>query len=179
MSFDFFRRKNAESPLAWQMQKDGWEEGIIVNPPRPRGIEIGEAGAQPSRQAVFRTHGSSVGNPFQVDANVYLDTRELFLSSTHLPLTPLASFVERRLHLSLTAPPAAIIMIIPFTYDMLKHQSALMGMIHCSDVDDDSTFALHASNSHFVWQHKGCILLKEQPLYNNTRQDGGASMKHH
>ncbi|KAF8157085.1 hypothetical protein B0H34DRAFT_675423 [Crassisporium funariophilum] len=121
MSFDFFRRKNAESPLAWQMQKDGWEEGIIVNPPRPRGIEIGEAGAQPSRQAVFRTHGSS----------------------------------------------AAIIMIIPFTYDLLKHHSALMGMIHCSDVDADST-------------SQRMYLLKEQPLCVNTRQDGdGASMKHH
>ncbi|KAF8155473.1 CBF/Mak21 family-domain-containing protein [Crassisporium funariophilum] len=64
---------------------------------------------------------------------------ELFLSSTHLPSTLLASFIKRLSRLSLTAPPAAIIMIIPFTYNLLKRHPALMVMIHRSDVDDDST----------------------------------------
>ncbi|KAJ8589171.1 CBF-domain-containing protein [Rhizopogon salebrosus TDB-379] len=55
---------------------------------------------------------------------------ELFLSSTHLPATLLASFVKRLSRLSLHAPPAAIIMVIPFTYNILKRHPTLMVMIH-------------------------------------------------
>ncbi|KAG7090557.1 hypothetical protein E1B28_009665 [Marasmius oreades] len=55
---------------------------------------------------------------------------ELFLSSTHLPATLVASFVKRLARLSLSAPPAAIVMIIPFTYNMLKRHPALMPLIH-------------------------------------------------
>ncbi|KAI0343197.1 ribosome biogenesis protein Noc4 [Trametopsis cervina] len=55
---------------------------------------------------------------------------ELFLSSTHLPVSLLASFVKRLARLSLHAPPAAIVMIIPFTYNILKKHPALMVMIH-------------------------------------------------
>jgi len=62
---------------------------------------------------------------------------ELFLSSTHLPATLLASFIKRLSRLSLNAPPSAIIMIIPFTYNILKRHPALMVMIHRAQ-DDDS-----------------------------------------
>ncbi|KAJ7366593.1 CBF/Mak21 family-domain-containing protein [Mycena albidolilacea] len=55
---------------------------------------------------------------------------ELFLSSTHLPATLLASFIKRLARLSLSAPPSAVIMIIPFTYNTLKRHPALMAMIH-------------------------------------------------
>lgn len=55
---------------------------------------------------------------------------ELFLSSTHLPVSLLASFVKRLAQLSLHAPPAAIVMIIPFIYNILKKHPALMVMIH-------------------------------------------------
>ncbi|KAI0648198.1 ribosome biogenesis protein Noc4 [Trametes meyenii] len=58
---------------------------------------------------------------------------ELFLSSTHLPATLVASFVKRLSRLSLTAPPAAVVMLIPFTYNMLRRHPALMGMIHRSE----------------------------------------------
>ncbi|KDR80122.1 hypothetical protein GALMADRAFT_242367 [Galerina marginata CBS 339.88] len=63
---------------------------------------------------------------------------ELFLSSTHLPATLLASFVKKLSRLSLTAPPAAIVMVIPFTYNILKRHPALMVMIHRADVDDSN-----------------------------------------
>lgn len=62
---------------------------------------------------------------------------ELFLSSTHLPAALLASFVKRLSRLSLSAPPAAIIMIIPFTYNILKRHPALMKMIHRAGEDDE------------------------------------------
>jgi len=55
---------------------------------------------------------------------------ELFLSSTHLPATLLASFLKRLSRLSLSAPPAAVVMIIPFTYNLLKRHPACMVMIH-------------------------------------------------
>ncbi|KAI0319848.1 ribosome biogenesis protein Noc4 [Amylostereum chailletii] len=62
---------------------------------------------------------------------------ELFLSSTHLPATLLASFVKRLSRLSLHAPPSSIVIMIPFTYNILKRHPALMVMIHRdSDVED-------------------------------------------
>lgn len=64
---------------------------------------------------------------------------EIFLSSTHLPATLLASFIKRLSRLSLSAPPAAIIMIIPFTYNILKRHPALMVMIHNPDAGNEYT----------------------------------------
>ncbi|KAG8996484.1 hypothetical protein FRB94_008243 [Tulasnella sp. JGI-2019a] len=61
---------------------------------------------------------------------------ELFLSSIHLPATLLASFVKRLSRLSLTAPPPAIIMTIPFVYNILRKHPALMIMIHQEPQDN-------------------------------------------
>jgi len=58
---------------------------------------------------------------------------ELFLSSTHLPAVMVASFLKRLSRLSLGAPPAAIVSIIPFTYNLLKRHPSLMPMIHRHD----------------------------------------------
>ncbi|KAL5480712.1 NOC4 [Sanghuangporus weigelae] len=58
---------------------------------------------------------------------------ELFLSSSHLPATLLASFIKRLARLSLSAPPAGVIIVIPFVYNILKHHPALMCMIHRVD----------------------------------------------
>ncbi|KAA1472374.1 CBF-domain-containing protein [Dentipellis sp. KUC8613] len=55
---------------------------------------------------------------------------DLFLSSSHLPATLLASFVKRLSRLSLNAPPSSIIIMIPFAYNILKRHPALMVMIH-------------------------------------------------
>ncbi|KAJ6557232.1 CBF/Mak21 family-domain-containing protein [Mycena vulgaris] len=65
---------------------------------------------------------------------------ELFLSSTHIPATMLASFIKRLARLSLSAPPAGVIMIIPFTYNTLKRHPALMSMIHRPDGDSTDPF---------------------------------------
>ncbi|GJE91040.1 CBF/MAK21 family protein [Phanerochaete sordida] len=64
---------------------------------------------------------------------------ELFLSSTHLPVNLLASFVKRLARLSLSAPPAAIVMILPLTYNILKKHPALMVMIHRVDDSYEAT----------------------------------------
>ncbi|KLO13713.1 CBF-domain-containing protein [Schizopora paradoxa] len=64
---------------------------------------------------------------------------ERFLSSSHLPLTLLASFLKRLARLSLSTSPAAIIPTIPFTYNLLKTHPALMVLIHraAEDGTDD------------------------------------------
>ena len=52
-------------------------------------------------------------------------------------MTLLASFLKRLARLSLSAPPAAIVLIIPFTYNILKRHPALMVMIHNPNPSED------------------------------------------
>lgn len=58
---------------------------------------------------------------------------DLFLSSTHLPVAVMASFIKRIARLSLFAPPAAIVAVIPFIYNQLKRHPICMAMIHRED----------------------------------------------
>ncbi|CCJ30430.1 unnamed protein product, partial [Pneumocystis jirovecii] len=55
---------------------------------------------------------------------------DLFLSSTHLPASIVASFVKRMSRLSLLANPGGIIMIIPFVYNLLKRHPTCIVLIH-------------------------------------------------
>lgn len=50
----------------------------------------------------------------------------------------IASFVKRLARLSLSAPPAAIIMIIPFVYNLLKRHSSCMCMLQRDAEDAES-----------------------------------------
>ncbi|CAK5270198.1 unnamed protein product [Mycena citricolor] len=55
---------------------------------------------------------------------------EVFLGSTHISAAVVASFVKKLARLSLSAPPAAIVLVMPFTYNALKRHPALMPLIH-------------------------------------------------
>ncbi|KZV88564.1 CBF-domain-containing protein [Exidia glandulosa HHB12029] len=55
---------------------------------------------------------------------------ERMLSSTHLPATLVASFIKRLSRLSLSAPPAAVVSIIPMVYNLLKRHPTCMALIH-------------------------------------------------
>ncbi|TIA92879.1 hypothetical protein E3P99_00441 [Wallemia hederae] len=55
---------------------------------------------------------------------------DLFLSSTHLPALLVAAFIKRLSRLSISASPAAIVMLIPFTYNLLKRHPGCMHLIH-------------------------------------------------
>jgi U3 small nucleolar RNA-associated protein 19 len=58
----------------------------------------------------------------------HLDT---FLAPTnHLPAATIASFIKRLSRLCLTAPPAAIVAIVPFIYNLLRHHPTCTFMIH-------------------------------------------------
>jgi U3 small nucleolar RNA-associated protein 19 len=67
----------------------------------------------------------------------FLRLVDLFLSSTHLPATIMASFIKIMARLSLYAPPSAIIAIVPFIYNQLKRHPTCMIMIHNPRPQDD------------------------------------------
>jgi U3 small nucleolar RNA-associated protein 19 len=56
-----------------------------------------------------------------------LDT---FLASTHLPAVLVASFIKRLSRLSLNAPPAGIVAVVPWIYNLLKRHPTCTFMIH-------------------------------------------------
>ncbi|KAJ8286290.1 hypothetical protein GJAV_G00036770 [Gymnothorax javanicus] len=65
----------------------------------------------------------------------------IFLSSTHLPVYLVAAFAKRLSRLSLTAPPAALLMILPFICNLIRRHPACRVLIHrpsaCDEPCDD------------------------------------------
>ncbi|AMD21947.1 HFR092Cp [Eremothecium sinecaudum] len=55
---------------------------------------------------------------------------DLFLSSTHISSNLVASFIKKLARLSLDAPPAAVVSIIPFVYNLIKKHPTCMIMLH-------------------------------------------------
>jgi U3 small nucleolar RNA-associated protein 19 len=55
---------------------------------------------------------------------------ETFLSSTHLPAVLVASFIKRLSRLLLFAPPAGVVAVVPWIYNMLKRHPTCTFMIH-------------------------------------------------
>ena len=56
-----------------------------------------------------------------------LDT---FMSSTHLPAVLVASFLKRLSRLTLHAPPAGVVAVVPWIYNLLKKHPTTTFMIH-------------------------------------------------
>lgn len=59
-----------------------------------------------------------------------LDT---FLLSPKLPIALVASFIKRLARLCLSAPPAAIVSVMPFIYNLLKRHPGCMVLIHSEE----------------------------------------------
>ncbi|KAL8798008.1 MAG: hypothetical protein Q9182_007038 [Xanthomendoza sp. 2 TL-2023] len=55
---------------------------------------------------------------------------DVFLASTHLPAALVASFIKRLARLMLSAPPSAIVVVVPFTYNFLTKHPICTFMIH-------------------------------------------------
>ncbi len=60
----------------------------------------------------------------------FLKLLNTFTSSTHLPAVLVASFIKRLSRLALHAPPAAIVAIVPWVYNMLQSHPTCTFMIH-------------------------------------------------
>uniref|UniRef100_A0A8C5UJI3 Nucleolar complex associated 4 homolog n=1 Tax=Malurus cyaneus samueli TaxID=2593467 RepID=A0A8C5UJI3_9PASS len=55
---------------------------------------------------------------------------DLFLSSSHLPAYLVAAFIKRLSRLALTAPPEALLMIIPFICNLFRRHPACRVLVH-------------------------------------------------
>ncbi|GAA5968774.1 hypothetical protein JCM11641_000727 [Rhodosporidiobolus odoratus] len=62
---------------------------------------------------------------------------DIFMTSSHIPSTLVASFIKRLSRLALAASPAAIVTVVPFVYNLLKRHPACMALIHRSTEGDD------------------------------------------
>ncbi|KAM7004390.1 nucleolar complex protein 4 homolog [Passerculus sandwichensis] len=55
---------------------------------------------------------------------------DLFLSSSHLPAYLVAAFIKRLARLALTAPPEALLMILPFICNLFRRHPACKVLLH-------------------------------------------------
>ncbi|GIZ39644.1 hypothetical protein CKM354_000301900 [Cercospora kikuchii] len=55
---------------------------------------------------------------------------ETFMSSTHLPVAMVASFMKRLSRLALQAPPGAVVWIVPWIYNQVKQHPSCAFMLH-------------------------------------------------
>ncbi|PWN52823.1 CBF-domain-containing protein [Violaceomyces palustris] len=60
----------------------------------------------------------------------FLRLLDIFLGSTHLSASLVASFAKRLSRLALRAPPAAIASVVPFVWNLLKRHPRCLTMIH-------------------------------------------------
>ena len=74
-----------------------------------------------------------------------------FMSSTHLPATLVASFIKRLARLALSAPPAAIVAVIPWIHNMLQTHPTCTFMIHRVSRSEAERRALEAQGASDVF----------------------------
>ncbi|KAI8919036.1 CBF/Mak21 family-domain-containing protein [Powellomyces hirtus] len=125
----------------------------------------------------------------------FLRLVDLFLSSTQLPSYLIAAFLKRMARLALAAPPAAIITVIPFAYNLLKKHPACLIMIHRerdaelagTEVDDpylpnetdpaqskaleSSLWELQTLKTHYFHTIAGMVRVFEQPIAKQPLYD--------
>ncbi|CAJ1071168.1 nucleolar complex protein 4 homolog [Xyrichtys novacula] len=61
----------------------------------------------------------------------------LFLSSSHLPLYLVAAFAKRLARLALTAPPTALLLVLPFIYNLIRRHPSCRVLIHRPSAGDE------------------------------------------
>uniref|UniRef100_A0A672ZP04 CCAAT-binding factor domain-containing protein n=1 Tax=Sphaeramia orbicularis TaxID=375764 RepID=A0A672ZP04_9TELE len=60
----------------------------------------------------------------------------IFLSSSHLPVYLVAAFAKRLAHLALTAPPTALLIVLPFIYNLIRRHPSCRVLIHRPSADE-------------------------------------------
>ncbi|XP_045700390.1 nucleolar complex protein 4 homolog isoform X3 [Phyllostomus hastatus] len=101
--------------------------------------------AQPSLLIDFLTRAYDVGGAISLLAlnglfilihkhNLYrarfFHLADLFLSSSHLPAYLVAAFAKRLARLALTAPPEALLLVLPFVCNLLRRHPACRVLVH-------------------------------------------------
>jgi len=64
---------------------------------------------------------------------------DIFMGSTHLPAALVASFIKRLSRLALHAPPAGIVVVVPWIYNMFKQHPQCTFMIHRANQSQGSS----------------------------------------
>uniref|UniRef100_A0A672HQV7 CCAAT-binding factor domain-containing protein n=1 Tax=Salarias fasciatus TaxID=181472 RepID=A0A672HQV7_SALFA len=62
----------------------------------------------------------------------------IFLSSSHLPVYLVAAFAKRLARLALTAPPTALLIVLPFIYNLIRRHPSSRVLIHKPDAENDA-----------------------------------------
>lgn len=94
---------------------------------------------------------------------------DTFLRSALLPASLVASFIKRLSRLALTGPPAGVIMVIPFVYNLFKRHPGCMVMLQRLDDGDGEYNGESESNvttdhgprttNHKLFLFRGCFWL--------------------
>ncbi|XP_030290595.1 nucleolar complex protein 4 homolog [Sparus aurata] len=61
----------------------------------------------------------------------------IFLSSSHLPVYLVAAFAKRLARLALTAPSTALLIVLPFIYNLIRRHPACRILIHKPSTEDE------------------------------------------
>uniref|UniRef100_A0AAX7T1J0 CCAAT-binding factor domain-containing protein n=1 Tax=Astatotilapia calliptera TaxID=8154 RepID=A0AAX7T1J0_ASTCA len=61
----------------------------------------------------------------------------VFLSSSHLPVYLVAAFAKRLARLALTAPPTALLIVLPFIYNLIRRHPSCRVLIHKPSAEDE------------------------------------------
>ena len=75
---------------------------------------------------------------------------DLFLTSSHLPASLVASFAKRLARLALKAPPSGPLFVLPLVYNLILRHPALTTMIHKSSVVDKVVEQRHAEKEQTI-----------------------------
>ncbi|KAM8829174.1 nucleolar complex protein 4 homolog [Spinachia spinachia] len=63
---------------------------------------------------------------------------DVFLSSSHLPVYLVAAFAKRLARLALTAPPTALLIVLPFIYNLIRRHPSCRVLMHKPSTQDES-----------------------------------------
>ncbi|MEQ2269749.1 Nucleolar complex protein 4 [Xenotaenia resolanae] len=61
----------------------------------------------------------------------------LFLRSSHLPVYLVAAFAKRLARLALSAPPTALLIVLPFIYNLIRRHPSCRVLIHKPTLEDE------------------------------------------
>ncbi|XP_060917560.1 nucleolar complex protein 4 homolog [Labrus mixtus] len=61
----------------------------------------------------------------------------IFLSSSHLPVYLVAAFAKRLARLALTVPPTALLIVLPFLYNLIRRHPSCRVLIHRPSAGDE------------------------------------------
>ncbi|KAF9306723.1 hypothetical protein BGZ74_004168 [Mortierella antarctica] len=92
---------------------------------------------------------------------------DIFLSSPLLPAQMVAAFIKRMARLALSSPPASIVIIIPFIYNLLKRHPTCMQLIHGSATSEENDSYNHLEDDPMKCNALQSSLWEMQTLQNH------------